>query len=327
MCPPRVLGYILKEKVWAQFKLKLCKGGKNQDGEGKDFFRDQLQLGQNFKDILLACVNNHDSSRSNRHGVFEKTQDGVPGSLDVIEGKGKGLAILLHGPPGVGKTLTAETIALATERPLLAVSVADIGSEAAEAEGRLKANFAIAARWGAILLIDEADVFLEERVHTDNPNRNMLVSVLLRCLEYYEGIIFLTTNRIRSIDIAVQSRMHFTIQYKRLTPPQKVKIYKNLLDKVSDRKIAGTRSKLYSSIEKQLCRRNEMNGRQIRNIVSMGLALANDRGDQGEGDARLTMEDLLSIYEMTLDSLLSLKDVTAKAQQRNEAEEDTELNS
>jgi hypothetical protein len=121
--------------------------------------------------------------------------------------------------------------------------------------------------------------------------------------------------------------MHFTIQYKRLTPPQKVKIYKNLLDKVSDRKIAGTRSKLYSSIEKQLCRRNEMNGRQIRNIVSMGLALANDRGDQGEGDARLTMEDLLSIYEMTLDSLLSLKDVTAKAQQRNEAEEDTELNS
>jgi SpoVK/Ycf46/Vps4 family AAA+-type ATPase len=321
MCPPRVLGYILKDKLWAQFKLKSCIESRNQDSGSRHFFRDQLQLAKNFKDMLLACVNNHDSVRTTASS--ERAQNGASKTLDVIEGKGKGLAILLHGPPGVGKTLTAETIALATDRPLLTVSVAEIGSEAAQAEGNLRKIFAIAARWGAILLIDEADVFLEERVHTDNPNRNMLVSVLLRSLEYYEGIIFLTTNRIRSIDIAVQSRMHFTIQYKRLDQPQKFMIYQNLLNKVDDKNIHGSRSKLYNSIDKVLCRHNQLNGRQIRNIVSMGLALAKSREDDPDedGDSRLTFEDLQTIHETTVDSLQSLQDVAKQASARNEAQE------
>jgi AAA+ superfamily predicted ATPase len=217
--------------------------------------------------------------------------------------------------------LTAETIALATERPLLAVSVAEVGSDATQAESRLKTIFAVAARWGAILLIDEADVFLEERVRTDNPNRNMLVSVLLRCLEYYEGIIFLTTNRIRAIDIAVQSRMHFTIQYKRLKQGQKLQIYKNLIRKIGDSKIKGSKSALYRQIDDNLCRRNDINGRQIRNIVSMGLALCNQRRSEGESEARLTYDDLRAVHEMTVDSLTNLSDVAAKAHKKNEAAE------
>jgi hypothetical protein len=55
---------------------------------------------------------------------------------------------------------------------------------------------------------DEADVFLEARGRGENDlRRNAMVSVLLRVLEYYDGILILTTNRMRSFDIAVQSRI------------------------------------------------------------------------------------------------------------------------
>lgn len=72
---------------------------------------------------------------------------------DLVEGKGKGLVILLHGPPGVGKTLTAETLALATAKPLLSVSTAEIGIEPHQAERNFTDIFEDASRWRAILLM------------------------------------------------------------------------------------------------------------------------------------------------------------------------------
>jgi hypothetical protein len=67
--------------------------------------------------------------------------------------------------------------------------------EAAKLEGQLSRIFKTASHWNAILLLDEADVFLEQR-SPDNLTRNGLVSVFLRKLEYYEGIMFLMTNRV-----------------------------------------------------------------------------------------------------------------------------------
>lgn len=323
MCPPRVLGYALKGKFWAQFQIQSCGIDTGASDEQKKYFAEQLQLNQDYKDMLLAFVNSHQLSAGSNISSVEGAKASPAQSLDVIEGKGKGLVILLHGPPGVGKTLTAETIALATGRPLLTVAVAEIGTEASLAEEKLSVIFDMAARWGAILLMDEADVFLEERRVADDPERNMLVSVLLRCLEYYEGIMFLTTNRITSIDIAVQSRIHLAIQYKSLNGEQAYRIYRNLLDKVPDSGIKGERRKLYRSIEKDLCRRNVMNGRQIRNIVSAALGVARNRDIDDESDnygkGRLEYGDLRGVYETTTDFLESLKDATEKRRKLNEA--------
>lgn len=68
-------------------------------------------------------------------------------STDVIEGKGNGLIILLHGGPGTGKTLTAESVAELAERPLYRVTCGDIGTDAESVERYLESVLYIATTW------------------------------------------------------------------------------------------------------------------------------------------------------------------------------------
>lgn len=79
--------------------------------------------------------------------------------------------------------------------PLYAVSAGELGTDARFLEADLQRILDICHTWGAILLLDEADVFLEKR-NMQDVYRNALVSVFLRQLEYFQGILFLTTNRV-----------------------------------------------------------------------------------------------------------------------------------
>lgn len=102
---------------------------------------------------------------------------------------------VLHGPPGTGKTLTAEGISELLKCPLYAVSAGELGTDSRYLEQELQRILDICHTWGAILLLDEADVFLEKR-NLQDVHRNALVSIFLRQLEYFQGILFLTTNRV-----------------------------------------------------------------------------------------------------------------------------------
>lgn len=88
--------------------------------------------------------------------------------------------------------------------------IGDLGLQPIEVESNLDFNFQLAQSWGCVLLLDEADVFLAQRTQTDI-ERNALVSIFLRALEYYSGILFLTTNRVGSIDEAFRSRIHMRL--------------------------------------------------------------------------------------------------------------------
>lgn len=149
-------------------------------------------------------------------------------SADVIEGKGNGLTILLHGGPGTGKTLRAESVAELAEKPLYRVTCGDIRTDAEAVEKYLESVLHIGTIWKAgtlyhvpqrcikvadgaqVALFDENDVFQEERSQADL-QRNALVSVFLRVLEYYDGILILTSNRGESD--STTSAQDITIQW------------------------------------------------------------------------------------------------------------------
>lgn len=130
---------------------------------------------------------------------------------DVVAGKGGGTTVLCAGPPGVGKTLTAEVYAEVTGRPLYRVHSGQLGLSVGAMEAALKEALTRAQRWGAVMLIDEADVYIRKR--SDDIAANAVVGVFLRVLEYFDGLLFLTTNRIDDIDEAIVSRCIALIRY------------------------------------------------------------------------------------------------------------------
>jgi SpoVK/Ycf46/Vps4 family AAA+-type ATPase len=88
--------------------------------------------------------------------------------------------------------------------------------------------FKIAKRLNTVLLVDEADVFMEKRASYQG-SHNRLVTVFLRKLEYYEGVLFLTTNRVMEFDEAVLSRIHLKIKYPELTQNARRNIWESFL--------------------------------------------------------------------------------------------------
>lgn len=96
---------------------------------------------------------------------------------DFIKGKGHGLVVNLFGPPGVGKTFSAEATSEHVRRPLYVIGGGDLGTTATSLDAALEKVFDVATAWKAIVLIDEADVFLEQRSLHDL-ERNAMVAVL-----------------------------------------------------------------------------------------------------------------------------------------------------
>jgi SpoVK/Ycf46/Vps4 family AAA+-type ATPase len=130
---------------------------------------------------------------------------------DIVAGKSGGTTVLCAGPPGVGKTLTAEVYSEIIQRPLYRVHSGQLGLNVAAMETALRDALTRAQRWGAVMLIDEADVYIKRRA--DDMTMNAVVGVFLRVLEYFNGLLFLTTNRVDDIDEAIVSRCIALIRY------------------------------------------------------------------------------------------------------------------
>ncbi|KAL8957914.1 MAG: hypothetical protein Q9193_004926 [Seirophora villosa] len=250
---PVVLGFAFSEKLWLEFTVS----GINEIEWNEGAF-DSLVLPDSQKSIVKALVESHTFSASRNID-------------DVIQGKGRGLVAVLHGPPGTGKTLTAEGIAELLKCPLYMVSAGELGTNPRELEAELNKILDIAHSWGAVLLLDEADVFLEKRTIQDI-HRNALVSIFLRLLEYFQGILFLTTNRVETFDDAFQSRIHVALRYGELTTKAKRSVWKMFLDKVREKD--GVETTVFAKEDFDKLARHNLNGRQIKNAVRTAQALA-----------------------------------------------------
>ena len=252
---PICLGFCFSAKMWGGYALDRCRDVVWQN----DAFQ-QLVLSQSRKQMLHSLVRQH----KKRKEAFD----------DVIQGKGKGLIGLLSGKPGSGKTLTAESISQLIRQPLYTVSAGELGEKPQEVDEKLTMILALAVTWDAVVLLDEADVFLQTR-DDNNITRNALVSIFLRQLEYYEGILILTTNRIGNIDPAFESRIHFSFHYPDLDFAARKQIWTTFWKRAGAEgaKVIELNDEGMSSLAK-----HALNGRQIKNTVASALSLALEEG-------------------------------------------------
>jgi SpoVK/Ycf46/Vps4 family AAA+-type ATPase len=229
----------------------------------KEAFEHRLVLKEEKKELMRALVTVH-IAKSNAIRT------------DFMEGKGEGLIILLHGGPGTGKTLTAESVAEFAERPLYRVTCGDIGTDPEHVEKYLEAVLLLGTTWGCVVLLDEADIFLEMRTQTDL-QRNALVSVFLRVLEYYEGILILTTNRIGTFDEAFKSRVQLALHYPPLGVQGRWEVWRNFVQSLTE----GGESMDSEELRRKLdvLAHHELNGRQIRNTINTARQLARYKGE------------------------------------------------
>lgn len=172
----------------------------------------KLVLNEDRKDIIMSLIKADPRERAVH---------------DFIKNKSDNTIFMLHGKPGVGKTLTAEAVSEHIHRPLYRISMGDLDMD--DLENCLKDIDGLCNDWNAVLLIDEADIFLEER-DLHNMSRNAVVSIFLQFLEYNRNIIFLTTNRLSTLDPAIQSRINMIIKYADLIDKNRVQIWKQTLD-------------------------------------------------------------------------------------------------
>lgn len=188
---------------------------------------------------------------------------------DLVKGKHGGMVILAEGSPGVGKTMTAEVFAEHSKRPLYTMEVGELGISIDQIEANLRRIFHRASRWNAVLLLDEADIFMTER--GDDLERSAIVGVFLRLLDYYPGLLFLTTNRNQAIDPAFKSRVTLKLSYQKLTTPTREKIWKMMFESAG-LSLVGDNSRWENFTNE------ELNGRQIRNVVRL-LRVMNPTGE------------------------------------------------
>lgn len=167
LLPRRVFAYAVLERRFVPLDIRFVRSA---DVEANDKAFEKLEIDRNYKRLILSLVKSHFDKIEK-----ERTLNVEIETQDLIRGKGKGVVILLHGVPGVGKTATAEAVALKWKKPLFPITCGDLGYTAETLEKSLNEIFRLAHHWGCILLLDEADVFITQRERHDL-KRNALVS-------------------------------------------------------------------------------------------------------------------------------------------------------
>ncbi|KAH6641218.1 hypothetical protein F5144DRAFT_642131 [Chaetomium tenue] len=284
LLPDRVFAFVLRTRSWACLEIGKDMHGNQSltDVQLRDEPWENLELPVGHKEIVHALVDSHFSKDKSKNIQF-----------DLVSGKGNGVIILLHGVPGVGKTSTAECAAQSYGRPLLPITCGDLGLTPAEVESGLQDIFRLAQAWDCVMLLDEADIFLAQRTPTDI-ERNALVSVFLRTLEYYEGILFLTTNRVGVFDEAFKSRIHLSLYYPPLTKDQTISIWRShIATAKKESRIEVNDVDLVLYAQEIFQRQSDpqfgpvWNGRQIRNAFQIAVALA---GFHSKGNRCIKLE-------------------------------------
>ncbi|WP_341908809.1 AAA family ATPase [Polaromonas sp. YR568] len=145
----------------------------------------------------------------------------VPRIVEALKSRGHG-SLCFYGPPGTGKTALAEHIAQALDQPLMIRQASDLMSKyVGETEQNMAAMFRDAEAEKAVLLLDEADSFLQDRRGAQRTYEVTEVNEMLQGMERFAGIFVCTTNLLDSLDQAALRRFTFKIRFMPLTAQQR----------------------------------------------------------------------------------------------------------
>ena len=143
----------------------------------------------------------------------------------ALKARGHG-CLCFHGAPGTGKTALAEHIAKQLERPLMIRRASDLVSKfVGETEQQMAAMFREAEAEKAVLLLDEADSFLQDRRGAQRTYEVTEVNEMLQGMERFAGIFVCTTNLMDAIDQAALRRFTFKIKFKPLRREQRERMF------------------------------------------------------------------------------------------------------
>ena len=175
-----------------------------------------VALGNKSDATGRKSVTTYDLAMLNVESRFE-----IPRIVEALKSRGHG-ALCFYGAPGTGKTALAEHIAKALDKPLIIKQASDLMSKyVGETEQNMAAMFKEAELEKAVLLLDEADSFLQDRRGAQRTYEVTEVNEMLQGMERHNGIFICTTNLLDSIDQAALRRFTFKIKFMPLTSAQR----------------------------------------------------------------------------------------------------------
>ena len=192
LCAPTLRAYSVNDKKWLHIMVDNVRDIEWDDQAFKDLAQPQKK-----KEMILAFADSQIRHKQDTENRVRSKNNGV---------------IVICGPRGAGKKLTAGAIAEELHAPLYTLSACDLGSTPEEVELFLTRTLDFAAKWKAVLLLDDATAFVKTR-STHDGQRNDLVPVYQRILEHYDSVLFLNTNCSGDIDNAFESRVNLSSQY------------------------------------------------------------------------------------------------------------------
>lgn len=114
---------------------------------------------------------------------------------------------------------------------------------------------------------------------------------MLRVLEYFKGILIMTTNRVMTFDVAMLSRCHYAVNFKSLTLNQEKEIWQGYVDQLTDEN-SSRKSDIQRWVNQITKKQTNLSGREIRNLFTTAQTLA-----QAEPDKKILKKHLERVYD------------------------------
>ncbi|MCR4997061.1 MAG: ATP-binding protein [Butyrivibrio sp.] len=184
---------------------------------------EDVKLKTNSKMILKDTVN----------AVFRGPLIMDEWNLKTIYPYGRGVSLLMSGPPGTGKTMSANAIAGELSLPLYQVNLSNvIDKYIGETEKNLEKAFTFAEKHSVVLFFDEADALFGTRGKVnDSMDRyaNNEIAYLLQRMESYEGVVLMATNIKGNIDPAFMRRIRYVVHFEKPDEEMRKQIWNGCL--------------------------------------------------------------------------------------------------